>query len=150
MLTIKGVSGKAITVDGGKVIITKKGMLTAKREKVIPISNISGVEVKKPGMVNGFIQIQIAGQKSGDSSFTFTGGAFDAASDENSVLFSSKSDYSVALKMQEHILSYNDRPSQQPAATSAADEIVKFKGLLDQGIITQEEFDSKKKQLLGI
>lgn len=116
MLTIKGVSGKTITVDGGKVTITKKGMLTAKREKVIPISNISGVEVKKPGMVNGFIQIQIAGQKSGDSSFTFTGGAFDAASDENSVLFSSKSDYSVALKMQEHILSYNDRPSQQPGS----------------------------------
>ncbi len=33
---------------------------------------------------------------------------------------------------------------------SAADEILKFKGLLDAGIITQEEFDSKKKQLLGL
>lgn len=35
-------------------------------------------------------------------------------------------------------------------AASAADEIKKFKELLDQGIITQEEFDAKKKQLLGI
>ena len=34
--------------------------------------------------------------------------------------------------------------------TSAADEIRKFKALLDDGIITQEEFDVKKKQLLGI
>lgn len=33
---------------------------------------------------------------------------------------------------------------------SAADEILKFKELLDQGIITQEEFDLKKKELLGI
>ena len=33
---------------------------------------------------------------------------------------------------------------------SAADEIAKFKGLLDQGIISQEEFDAKKKQLLGL
>lgn len=33
---------------------------------------------------------------------------------------------------------------------SAADEIVKFKALLDQGIITQEEFDFKKKELLGL
>ena len=33
---------------------------------------------------------------------------------------------------------------------SAADEILKFKGLLDSGIITQEEFDAKKKQLLGL
>ena len=34
--------------------------------------------------------------------------------------------------------------------TSAADEILKFKSLLDMGAITQEEFDAKKKQLLGL
>ena len=35
-------------------------------------------------------------------------------------------------------------------ATSNADELKKFKELLDDGIITQEEFDAKKKQLLGL
>ena len=35
-------------------------------------------------------------------------------------------------------------------AVSAADELKKFKELLDSGIITQDEFDAKKKQLLGI
>ena len=39
---------------------------------------------------------------------------------------------------------------QHTTTNSSADEIVKFKALLDQGIITQEEFDMKKKQLLGI
>lgn len=34
-------------------------------------------------------------------------------------------------------------------AGSAADELKKYKELLDSGIITQEEFDAKKKQLLG-
>lgn len=34
-------------------------------------------------------------------------------------------------------------------ATSAADEILKFKNLLDAGIIMQEEFEKKKQQLLG-
>lgn len=33
---------------------------------------------------------------------------------------------------------------------SSADEIAKFKKLLDDGTITQEEFDAKKKQLLGL
>lgn len=33
---------------------------------------------------------------------------------------------------------------------SGADEILKFKNLLDNGIITQEEFEAKKKQLLGL
>jgi hypothetical protein len=36
------------------------------------------------------------------------------------------------------------------AAPSAADEIKKLAGLKDQGIITQEEFAAKKKQLLGL
>lgn len=35
------------------------------------------------------------------------------------------------------------------AAFSAADEILKFKNLADQGIITMDEFEAKKKQLLG-
>lgn len=33
---------------------------------------------------------------------------------------------------------------------SAADELKKFKELLDMGVLTQEEFDAKKKQLLGL
>ncbi len=35
-------------------------------------------------------------------------------------------------------------------SVSNADELKKFKELLDMGIITQEEFDAKKKQLLGL
>ena len=31
-----------------------------------------------------------------------------------------------------------------------ADQLKKYKDLLDSGIITQEEFDAKKKQLLGL
>lgn len=33
---------------------------------------------------------------------------------------------------------------------SAADEILKFKQLMDAGIITEQEFEAKKKQLLGL
>lgn len=40
--------------------------------------------------------------------------------------------------------------NSQSSGSDAADEIRKFKGLLDDGIITQEEFDAKKKQLLGL
>lgn len=40
--------------------------------------------------------------------------------------------------------------SNTQTASSTADEIKKFKDLLDAGVITQEEFDAKKKQLLGL
>lgn len=36
------------------------------------------------------------------------------------------------------------------APVSSLDDLGKLKGLLDQGVITQEEFDAKKKQLLGL
>jgi len=44
----------------------------------------------------------------------------------------------------------NESDSNTSPQLSSADELVKFKSLLDSGVITQEEFDSKKKQLLGL
>lgn len=38
----------------------------------------------------------------------------------------------------------------QSSETSVADELMKFKTLLDQGVLTQEEFDIKKKELLNL
>ena len=37
-----------------------------------------------------------------------------------------------------------------PTVTSPADEIKKYKELLDMGVISQEEFETKKKQLLNL
>lgn len=39
---------------------------------------------------------------------------------------------------------------KQEAPISNADELWKYKELLDSGVITQEEFEAKKKQLLGL
>ena len=39
---------------------------------------------------------------------------------------------------------------KQEVHQSNADELKKYKDLLDSGVITQEEFDEKKKQLLGL
>lgn len=37
-----------------------------------------------------------------------------------------------------------------PAGQSGADELRKFKELYDQGVLTKQEFEEKKKQLLGL
>jgi hypothetical protein len=41
-------------------------------------------------------------------------------------------------------------PSAPPANQGSADELKKFKDLLDSGAITQEEYDAKKKQIMGL
>lgn len=42
------------------------------------------------------------------------------------------------------------QPTVAVKEISSADEIRKFKNLMDEGIITEEEFNAKKKQLLGL
>lgn len=44
----------------------------------------------------------------------------------------------------------NEKPRYAQNSVSNADELGKYKDLLDKGVITQEEFDAKKKQLLGL
>ena len=44
----------------------------------------------------------------------------------------------------------NNNPTRVVQQVSAADEILKYKQLLDAGVITQEEFDKKKAELLGL
>lgn len=38
----------------------------------------------------------------------------------------------------------------EPTTSTSADEIAKYKSLLDSGAITSEEFEAKKKQLLNL
>lgn len=54
--------------------------------------------------------------------------------------------------LQERIKEAKQAPSLQvvESQTSDADELLKFKQLLDAGVISQEEFDAKKKQILGL
>jgi hypothetical protein len=59
----------------------------------------------------------------------------------------------------QNIPGYSQKPAEAavpasvatpPAETSEADELEKLAGLRDQGVITEEEFEAKKKQLLDL
>lgn len=61
---------------------------------------------------------------------------------------SAMEDYNnIAAKLDQIISSNAQEPT---SADSNADELRKFKGLLDDEIISQAEFDEKKKELLGL
>lgn len=154
-LVLHGRQGKTLIVAGDVIRIEKESLLTGKRGKTILIRNVTSVEVKKPGaFVVGFIQFSIAGGKARDSSFTLTGGAYDAVQDENSVVFAGQEKYETALKVKAYVESWSPtqatRIPQSGGPMSAADEIRKLKGLVDDGLITAEEFERKRKQLLAL
>lgn len=51
---------------------------------------------------------------------------------------------------EESVVQIESSKNTRTAAISSADELKKYKELLDSGVISQEEFDAKKKQLLGL
>lgn len=51
---------------------------------------------------------------------------------------------------EESVVQLESRNTPTPSAISPVEELKKFKELLDAGILSQEEFDAKKGQLLGI
>ncbi len=149
MLTLKCLQGKTVIVDGSSVKIFKKaGRFSSERDKVIPIRNITSVEVKEPGFIAGHVKFSIAGGPR-NASYLILGGVELARADENSVVFRGTESYDIALKMKKYIEEYKEE-SPSVANVSAADEILKLKALMDDGIITLEEFNAKKKLLLGI
>ena len=56
----------------------------------------------------------------------------------------------IERQQNKNVSSAASTPSSAPAGADTADQLMKYKELLDSGVITQEEFDAKKKQLLGL
>lgn len=149
--TLEGDNGQLYVYEN-KVEITRKGVLAfafqgLKGTKTIPISEIKSIQVKKGGFVQGYIQFGVAGGVENRK------GAEDATRDENTVTFSRPQNglvEEIKHYIENIMLNQTNNQNTVVQQTSAADEILKFKQLLDAGIITQEEFDTKKKQLLGL
>jgi len=147
-MLVSGGNGQ-IDFDGKRVKIMRKGLLAVatqgfKGEKVIPIANIISVQFKLPGfLANGYIQFATA---SGEGSR----GLMEATSDENTVFFEKKDKEEFTNLRDAVELAIESLSSAQVQAiqTSVADEILKLKGLLEDGILTEDEFQQAKRNLL--
>ena len=149
---LKGVNGQ-ITVYEDRVVIERGGVLGFMTQglagaKTIPMDSIMSVQFKEGGaFVNGFIQFGILGGKES------RGGALNATQDENTVMIKQATN-AEAREIKDYIenIILNRSKNQGTVVQQAppAEELKKFKELLDMGVISQEEFDAKKKQILGL
>lgn len=127
---------------------------TSGRRTEIPLSQIISITIVREPASHSFpgaIEIKLAG--TGDSIVHVT--PFLSVGGSNCVRFQHGIAYKdEAYRLQKHLVSYQAKtviPAPQVThAPSAADEIRKYKELLDMGAISQTEFDAKKKQLLNL
>lgn len=119
--------------NGSTIIVTDKrvsGKTKTGKQVDIPLNMISSVGS------SSFAQTVSIASSSGRMSFCISN-AVDVANEINKLLISNQDN---ASKNSSPIINQ----------VSSADELKQYKELLDSGVITQEEFDAKKKQLLGL
>lgn len=144
------------------------GCLNGQNNMTWYFKDYTGIDIVKANMNSQFAQIVfLTGINSKNRAVgvdLFASQNTNAMNDTNRILFCSGmfsfgktndfansvgNDIRTAFEEYQNDYTAETTPSA-PATSSTADEIRKFKELLDDGIITEEEFDAKKKQLLGL
>ena len=126
---------KGFLLGGGKL----------RGDKTIPYSSIVAVQLKKAGMTAGYIQLTLAGGSEAKD------GLFQSTTDENSINFNALGKNNELFAEAKTLIEQRIGHSRGSAVPkNDAENLEKFAELRDKGIITKEEFEAKKKQLLGL
>ncbi|HEY4526569.1 MAG TPA: SHOCT domain-containing protein [Candidatus Paceibacterota bacterium] len=143
----KGYNGTVMLTD--KSVIIKRGIkgfllggMMLRGDKTIPFSGIAAVQLKKAGLVAGYIQFSVMGGGEAKA------GLFQSSMDENTVNFHVYGGKNEQFEELRHLV--EERIGNHASGHSVADEIAKLSGLRDTGVLTENEFQKKKKQLLGV
>lgn len=149
LMELKGTNGQ-LELYEDVVIIKRNGLIAMlsqgimKGDKTIYLNQITAVQFKEAGLITGgYIQFTLPGGNEN------TGGLI--GNDENTVCFEKK-DNELGLKMKleiERLIQNSSKINTTNYRINNPDDIRKYKELLDDGIITQEEFDKKKSEILG-
>jgi hypothetical protein len=145
IMEVQGIAG-ALQLLPNKIRIVRKGIsafLThgLKGDKEIQISSISSIQFKPTDwLTNGYIQFSFMGGQEAQR------GIYQAAQDENTVLF--RTEHEAAFKK---IKAAIEEAMQKPAggrSGSAIEDLERLASLLEKGLITRDEFERKKRDLL--
>lgn len=149
-----GVRGRYMKVYDDKCVIgTTPGLGSlitgnvSDGEKTIYYVDCVGVQFKRSNLQIGYLQLETASSSMNNKANNFF--------NENSFTYdesviSNTTMYQVSEYVKSKVEEAKNKKNAPTVAVSIADELLKFKQLLDMGALTQDEFDAMKKQLLGL
>jgi hypothetical protein len=147
-LYAKGSNG-VITIDGDWLTIDRKGFGRAghsEGDRRIPLASITAVQVRQGRVFSdGFIRFAFAGSPE------FRGGLRNAMRDENAVTFrrgQAQGFNMIRAAVEHHIAARHPGAPSGAGEPDIPEQIKKLDELRDEKLITDEEFEAKKAQLL--
>ena len=139
-------NGNTVVLEEDCIQVERSGVMGSiahSSEMKIPLSTIQTIMYRKDSIfANGLLQFCTLGGRTEASTIFFFPGRNSEA-----LAFKEKVERQMEICKRKEA-DHNGKTVIQ--SLSGADEIKKYKELLDSGIISQEEFDAKKKQILGV
>ena len=152
IMRVQGKNG-SVTLYNNKICISHSGFhaLTQglRGEKEILLRSITSIQFKPSGLTVGYIQFSFSG---GSES---KGGTMKAIKDENTVTFAGGKQESAFRQLKqaiEQLQMQQDSQNAQPAQPQSTylDELERLAALRERGIISDDEFNAKKRELLKL
>lgn len=127
------------------------GIATATRgDKEFYYSDITSVQFKNVKTTTGYLQFEYPGSHSGNNFTSENSFTFSATIGTKKWRYLQEEMPSVYEYILNKVREYKTQKNKKTSENSIADEIAKLKKLVEDGTITQEEFDKKKKELLNL
>jgi hypothetical protein len=138
--------GRGLTIwTEGEDLLIKYGVLYYGflGTKRVPVANITTINWKEPGSWTvGFLELNILGEAPPSSM------ASPNVQNQNRLSFE-KSEHAQFAELRDWIQSKMGKGSNaSQTGVSVAEELTKLAALMEQGLLTQEEFDTQKAKLL--
>lgn len=156
-VALKGTFKEFLFCTDKNVYIVKQGYMTGHTFGngifSMPHKNITNAEVNYGFLGNGYFEISAGGMQNTRKSYWSNDPDKSAAKQPNSISIASKvvsDSFNYAKNFILEKVNETHMPVNTVSTISPADEILKYKKLLDEGIITDEEFILKKKELLRL
>lgn len=147
-----------VILDYDKITIKRKGIMSFARhglkgEKTLMLKQITAIQLKEAKITNGYLQFILMGSQESK------GGLNAALNDENTIVFGGTFNDKLLNQNAKEIKTYIERFNSQNMNNANVtniiknddkyDKLKKLKDLLDNQVITQEEFDKEKNIILN-
>lgn len=159
VIALKGVFKEYLIVTNTYLYIFKTGFMTGhlagNNHFKMPINNITNVEVNTH-FLTGYFEVSAGGMQNLPKNYWSNDPKNDPAKAPNAISLNNTvfDDFQKASDIINELIMKSKSSSltnvQFPSNMDITKEIRKYKSLLDDGIINEQEFNNKKKQLLGL